>query len=189
MEREEWLEYRRTKIGASDAPIILGISPWKTPYQLWKDKVFGCEDVMNGAMRRGVDMEPLAREAFETLTGHCVMPKMIEHPTRTWQIATLDGINFDGDIIVEIKCPNKKVHALAKEGKLPDYYMAQVQHQISVAEVDFSYYYSFNGEEGHLVEVKRDDLFIARMIEKEREFWGLVIDQYHPFHEDLKNIS
>ena len=186
MEREEWLEMRRTKIGASDAAIILEISPWKTPYQLWKEKVFGSDEVFNGAMRRGMEMEPQAREAFENLTGLCVMPKVLIHPVRNWQMASLDGITFDGDVIVELKCPNKKVHAMAKEGKLPDYYMAQVQHQMSVAEVDMAYYFSFNGIDGALVEVKRDRSFLDKLLEKEFDFWTCVIDEWHPLHEALQ---
>jgi predicted phage-related endonuclease len=35
----EWLEFRKNKIGASDAPIIMETSPWKTPYQLWLEKL------------------------------------------------------------------------------------------------------------------------------------------------------
>ena len=38
---EEWLEFRRSRIGASDAPIIMGVSPWKTHYKLWVEKIQG----------------------------------------------------------------------------------------------------------------------------------------------------
>ena len=31
----EWLEMRRTGIGASDAAAVLGISPFKTNVELW----------------------------------------------------------------------------------------------------------------------------------------------------------
>ncbi len=39
----EWHAFRRKRIGASDAPVIMGISPWKTPYQLWIEKTSGIE--------------------------------------------------------------------------------------------------------------------------------------------------
>lgn len=35
---QEWEKFRLQKIGASDAPIIMGVSPWKTPFQLWLEK-------------------------------------------------------------------------------------------------------------------------------------------------------
>ena len=44
----EWLEFRRKKIGASDAPIILEVSTWKTPYQLWLVKEVDLEKYRKG---------------------------------------------------------------------------------------------------------------------------------------------
>ena len=35
---EEWLDWRKKGIGSSDAPIIMGVSPWKTPFELWEEK-------------------------------------------------------------------------------------------------------------------------------------------------------
>ena len=35
----EWLQWRSQGITASDIPIILGLSPYKTPWQLWAEKV------------------------------------------------------------------------------------------------------------------------------------------------------
>ena len=35
---KEWLALRNNKIGASDAPIIMGESSWTTPFQLWQIK-------------------------------------------------------------------------------------------------------------------------------------------------------
>ncbi len=48
----EWLELRKNKIGASDAPIIMKVSPWKTPYRLWEEKLGLTECVSNQAMKR-----------------------------------------------------------------------------------------------------------------------------------------
>jgi len=36
--KEDEME-RKGFIGGSDAPIILGLSPWKSPYQLWLEKI------------------------------------------------------------------------------------------------------------------------------------------------------
>ena len=37
-DRAAWLAQRRNGIGASDIAAVLGISPWKTPLQLYMDK-------------------------------------------------------------------------------------------------------------------------------------------------------
>ena len=41
MTREEWLSARRTGIGGSDIAAILGLSPWRTPLDVYRDKVDG----------------------------------------------------------------------------------------------------------------------------------------------------
>ena len=169
---QEWKDFRRNKIGASDAAGILGISPFKTPYQVWEEKIFGLDDLENWAMRHGHLMEPLAREEFENMTGLAMMPKVAIHKEREWQMASLDGVSFEEDVFVEIKCPkSKEVHQMACDGKLPDHYMAQMQHQMVVLGIDMGFYFSFNGTEGALVEVKRDKSFGEMLTEKESVFY------------------
>jgi putative phage-type endonuclease len=174
---KEWLELRRTKIGASDAAVILGISPYKTPFQLWEEKVFGKDQEQNGAMARGSAMEQEARECFEKMTGLSVMPKVF---VQDWRMASLDGITFDGKTLVEIKCPNKQVHALAEEGLVPDYYMAQMQHQFSLSGADKGYYFSYSGGKGVLVEVVPEPEFIYEMLILEEKFWNLMVNKEAP---------
>ena len=36
---EEWFKYRNSGIGASEAPIILGLSPYKTRIELYEQKI------------------------------------------------------------------------------------------------------------------------------------------------------
>ena len=66
---EAWLKMRRKFIGASEAATCLGIDPWRTPFQLFEEKL-GIGTVRDSAaMRRGKEMEPYAREEFEKVTG------------------------------------------------------------------------------------------------------------------------
>jgi predicted phage-related endonuclease len=53
--------------------------------------------------------------------------------------------------------------------------MPQVQHQISVCDVDQCYYFSFDGSSGVVVVVERDENFIKRMIEMEHEFYAALV--------------
>ena len=36
---EQWLELRRTGIGGSDAPTIVGVNPYSSRYALYLDKI------------------------------------------------------------------------------------------------------------------------------------------------------
>ena len=93
----EWLEFRRKKIGASDAPVILEVSPWKTPYQLWIEKTSGTPSITTHHQKRGLELEELARQTFEKKTGTIMFPKVVLHPSFDWMMASLDGIDIDGN--------------------------------------------------------------------------------------------
>lgn len=174
----EWLEYRRTKIGASDAPIIMGESPWNTPDQLMKNKLLGIHNEINFWMQRGIDLEDSARQCFENITGILFSKDVLIHPRYPWMIASVDGIDIEEKQILEIKCPGKRDHACAKNGEIPAKYNAQLQHQMEVCQVDRIHYFSFDGLEGiHLI-AYRDDEYIKDMIQKEFVFWNILNEEF-----------
>lgn len=166
---KEWIQWRSERICASDVPIIMGVSPYKTPEKLMDEKLKCYDSVPNQYMQRGIDLESIALKQFEKETGLCLFPCVGEHENG-WMAASFDGMTLDEDAICEIKCPGKKDHQLALEGVIPPKYIPQLQHQMYVSGLNFSFYYSFDGEKGKVIEVKRDDAYIEKMIEKEIEF-------------------
>ena len=69
---KEWLKDRRENpsIGASQSAAILGISPWKTPYDVWYDMVYGLEEQEdNLTFRLGRELEPVIKDLFMEETG------------------------------------------------------------------------------------------------------------------------
>lgn len=167
---DSWKAFRKTHIGATDAAVIIGISPWKTPLQLWEEKVFGKKEEMNNAMIRGVELEGKARRWAENHFGVALYDKVVQSDEYPWAIASLDGISEDNKILVEIKCPGEKAHSLAKEGKYSDTYHAQVQHQMMVTGCSKCHYISYDGIEGVVIPIARDDKFIEEMIDLEIHF-------------------
>src|SRR5690606_34059824 len=136
----EWLILRKSKITATDAPIIMGESPYKSKKELYLEKIDpNFELKSNDRMRRGTDLEPVARQMFILTTGVYVEPRVV---LKEWAMASLDGIDETGKIIVEIKCPGIKDHEKALNGHVPDHYFAQLQHQMYVCDVDKSFYFS-----------------------------------------------
>lgn len=168
----EWKQFRRIHLGASDAPIIMNVSPWMSPLKLYEEKVFGFEQEENPYMGRGKELEPIALETFENETGLIMFPMVFKHDSISWMSASYDGITIDRTAILEIKCPGKKDHELALNGKIPPKYIPQLQHQIYMSGLDVAYYYSFNGEKGVSIEVPRDQAYIDILLEKEFEFWN-----------------
>ena len=178
---EEWLEWRRKNIGASDAPIIMGASKWKTPYELWLYKTYQADEPpMNRWMQRGKDLEPEARAACEKELGIDLFPQCLTSKKMPFMVASLDGISLDGDVAVEIKCPGHTDHQCALNGKVPDHYIWQLQHQMYVSELDYMFYYSCDGSEGKLLYVIRDDEKIKALLEACIKFKKCVDDKVSP---------
>jgi len=168
----EWLQMRKRFIGASDAPVIMGSSPWKTPYRLFQEKLDLIPSIApTESMKRGLNLEEAARQKLEEMTGLFFLPQVKIHASISYMMASLDAIDPENKYIAEIKCPNKEDHAIALNGNIPGKYFPQLQHQLEVCGLDMAYYFSFNGTEGAVVKVYRNDQYIKNMIDKERVFW------------------
>jgi putative phage-type endonuclease len=185
----EWHQMRRNHIGASDAPVVMEVSPWKTPYKLWMEKLGLGSTIKTQAMQRGLDLEQSAREAYEKATGLFIVPDVVLHKSIDFMMASLDGIDPERKKIVEIKCAGKEDHSLALNGEIPVKYIPQLMHQMEVCEVERMDYYSFDGHEGVIVPIQRDDQYIKRMITKEKEFWDCVQELRAPVitHRDYNH--
>ncbi len=168
----QWLAYRASHINASEAAIILGISPYSNVNRLYKEKTKGFEQAPNHFMLRGLELEPIALEKFENEIGLNFFPMVGESEENPWMSASFDGVTICRTAIVEIKANGKKNHDLALNGEIPIHFKAQINHQLFVAGLEMCYYYSFDGQDGVILEVKRDQEFIDKMIEKEFEFWN-----------------
>jgi putative phage-type endonuclease len=177
----EWLQIRKSKIGSSDAPVIMQVSPWNTPYCLWQQKLdLAPSTQSNSAMQRGHHLETPARLELEKLTGLFFLPAVLIHPENDWMMASVDAIDPEHKVIAEIKCPSTQDHNLAKDGRIPDKYYPQVQHQLEVCQLQEAIYFSFDGNSGVIVKVKRDDDYIKKMICMEKEFYECLQDLVPP---------
>lgn len=170
----EWLALRKKSIGASEAPIIMGESPWTTPYQLWCRKLgLEPEQSDNSAMAEGRRKEPLVREMLRRGYPDPIMPIVAQHDTCDWLIASLDGIDSDGRIY-EIKCPGIADHEKADKGYVPEKYRAQLQHQMLVTGKSCVIYASYNETfDPPLVSFKvdRDDEYIGKLATALQDFY------------------
>lgn len=180
----EWHEFRKGKIGGSDAPIICGVSPWKSNLTLWLEKLGKIEQPNlkdNYAVQRGVRLEPVVRGMVCLELDIDFEPAVITHDEFPYLSASLDGWNEEKKALIEIKVGNKKDHdALKKENpkSIPKKYYAQVQHQIFVTGASLAYYCSYYLAKGaddlsgelKIVEVTKDDDFINRYLPVAHEF-------------------
>jgi predicted phage-related endonuclease len=105
-------------------------------------------------MARGTALEPQARTAYEALTGNIMQPLVLVEGDYS---ASLDGLTFEGDLLVEIKCPYKgqgsSLWQQVAAGEIPAHYRWQLEHQFMVSKASKGHLYVFDGAEGLLLEV------------------------------------
>lgn len=172
---DDWLSWRNQGIGSSDAPVVLGVSPYMTRFGLWELKTGRAKPKeANWAMQRGNELEPKARAEYELISDIDMPPQLAVHPKYAFMRASLDGFNASKRRVLEIKFAGREDHALAKAGKVPEKYMPQCQHQLLVTGAELLDYFSFDGNRGVIVPVEPDLKFQARLIEEEEAFWDLV---------------
>lgn len=163
-------------MGASDAPVLAGVSPWKTVWELWDDKLGLVKDQEpNYAMSRGISLEPVARDIYEFQYGVQMPAKRFEHPKYNFMAANLDGWNEEHKYLIEIKCPGKADQLLAQQNLVPEKYYPQLQFQMMCADAKFGDYVTFDGKETIWVtRVFANRRYQQNLIRLSRWFWHQV---------------
>lgn len=185
MERDEWLALRRTGIGSSDAPAILGISPFTSALGVYVEKLgLSAPQEDNEVLKWGRLLEPLVLQEFGIETNRDVQLSgdLIQNLDRSWMLATLDGVQWKRDGIdlgvsagiVEIKTTGYG-GANWIEG-VPEHVWVQIQHQLAVTNFTWASAAALiNGCRSVWADVERDDKFIYEtLIPAEEEFWRRV---------------
>lgn len=188
----EWLDWRRAGLGGSDLAALLGLSPYEdaTREALFAEKVHGTRKETNFAMRRGTRLEPVARAAFERLTGRHYEPVCVEHDDEPWMRCSLDGLcedvpeGFGNPVtwdILEIKAGSWQTHDLILSGLVPDHFGVQCQWQLLVTGADVCHLVSINdgrrfarAQQIAHVEVRADGERQAELLDAGRAFWAEV---------------
>lgn len=102
---QDWLDWRSTVIGSSDAPVIMSESPWKSIEQLLNEKLGVARTFKGNAKTKlGQKLEPQARKVYSDLVGFELEPAVLQSNAYEWQAASLDGFSDLYSHVVEIKC-------------------------------------------------------------------------------------
>jgi len=176
---DEWHKWRKEGIGASEAPMILGISKYKTAHKLWQEKSGIIEDKneTNFIFEKGKEIEAKARAYFELMNDKDCPPVCVEMDEFPFIRASLDGYNAQENFALEIKYVGKD----AMEDAIPPHHIAQLQHQMMVCNAkDIIYIRSNDGKVFKNDVVKRDDEYIKNLLMDEQAFWNMVQEGIEP---------
>jgi len=141
----EQREKRRHGVGASDTPIIMGFSSYKTPYQLYLEKInpIAVTEDETAVQHWGNLLEPVIRKEFVNKNDLIVtLPETIYHAEKRYMLANLDGYIPAVDAVLEIKtCNAFQGNEWGAEGsdQIPMQYLIQVAHQCIVADCTKAY--------------------------------------------------
>lgn len=103
------------------------------------------EPFINPAMQRGVEREPVARDAYERRTGCFVQATGFLSHVEHMAGCSLDGHVGDFEGIVELKCPKSATHLrYLREGKMPAEHLPQVLHNLWITGAQWCDFVSFD---------------------------------------------
>lgn len=138
----EWLQFRKEHYPASEAPAMMGEAKYepKTPENLALTRLglrtFEVSDYQQKIFDDGHETEENARPLVEQLIGEPLANVTCRKDMQELALglsASLDGINFGGDIIFEHKIWNKEIAEMIAKGQLSPYYTWQLEQQLFVS--------------------------------------------------------
>lgn len=125
----EWLQFRLTRFGASEAAAMLGLSPKVKRNELLHMKHTGTPKefsdwVQKNILDHGHEVEALARPIVEEIIGDDLYPVTCSLGSMS---ASCDGLTMAEDVAFEHKQYNASLAAAVRAGELPEEYMPQCQ--------------------------------------------------------------
>jgi len=176
---KEWLEARKKSFNASETPALFEANPWipRNPLELAHLKYSDLQIRQNTAMRAGHENEAWIREYMQAKHDVTLEPIVAAWDEDERFRASFDGIDFDGEFVVEIKYSAHTFEAL-KAGHIPQNYYLQVQHQLLVSEAPKAILIAANPDTHELIEkeIERDENTIGEIVERwiafEKEYAG-----------------
>lgn len=158
---------RRATLGASEAPAVLGVDPYRTPHDVYLVKTGQVPDFEgNAATKRGIVLEPALLDYFEREAGRTFQRQVrMVHPSGLLS-ATLDGYcDFEDEpFLVEAKSTGL-VEEWGEEGtdQVPRKVLVQIHQQFACVRPTIRVCYvpvllvGFRGAEARLYKVQRND--------------------------------
>jgi len=202
MTRQQWLEERKKGIGASDAAVILGLSPYKDTVQLWKEKTgrveaedISCKPYVQYGIQAEAHLRALFALDFPQYKVDYEEFKIIRNTEYPFIFATLDGELTEGSRKGVWECKTTEIFQPSQwrdwDNRVPSHYYPQLIQQFIATGYDFAILtaqikytdkrgnptkttrcYHFEREE-----VKEDMDFLLK---EELKFWEYVLSDKEP---------
>jgi predicted phage-related endonuclease len=180
-------EQGRCVFGASDVPVLMGASPYKTRGELFADKVN--EPVMQeetAVFRRGNLLEkPLLEEASRVLGTNIFTPEVIYRDGRL--SISLDGVDNEQNPSVVVEAKTSTRYSIYTSDDLPEEWCWQGYAQMAVLKVPVWFVVLDRDQRISVVELPANPKAIDALQLETAVFGGWVDGD--PMDEDINNFS
>lgn len=185
--KQDWLEARKNGLGGSDAAAILGLSPWRTPLDVYMERVgmvSGPDE--NERMKWGTLLEEPIADEYRRRTG-CKFKRcenaIATHAKYDWMLASPDRLIHGQKKGLEVKTAggraayDKDEHGdplWGEEGtdQVPVYYLLQCQHYLAVTGFEaWDLAVLIGGQDYRVYTIKPDIELHEKMISGMMKFW------------------
>lgn len=147
--REEWLKAREDGIGASEVASVVGLSPWKSAFELWllKTGQVPAQTEETDAQKFGHKLEAVVADEWAERTGFKFVKSsakdiIYQDPEHPWRKCTPDRIAYEIDengkkrkVLLEIKTSQMDFDP----DDLPTQYLCQVMYQMHITGIHVCY--------------------------------------------------
>lgn len=172
----KWLAHRRTTRNASEAPALMGASPYMTRAELVRQHATGIErevdDATQARFDRGHQVEPALRALAEQIIGQDLYP-VTGVSDDGYLGASFDGVTLDEGVIFEAKQHNAEKREQMLRGQIPPVDYWQIVQQFAVnTDARECLYLCGDGAEATTAQlwIKRED--VEQDIPKLRAAWA-----------------
>jgi putative phage-type endonuclease len=178
-DKEQWLEERKSRIGASEVSAALGLNPYKSPFQLWAEKtgLLEAPELNTEAIRWGARLEAPIALGWSEETGKDVEQAgdLLAHSKHHWLVATPDYYVGESELLECKLSGSPQVAAQFKDGNTPDWFQTQCIIQLACTERDAAHIAALlSGTRLETRIVTRDAYVEELILGSLMQFWELV---------------
>ncbi|MBL1319614.1 MAG: YqaJ viral recombinase family protein [Methylophaga sp.] len=180
---DSWKEHRAAYFNASDAPVMMGMSSYRSRDSLLKEKATGEAHVIDNSTQRlfdkGHEVEEKARLIIEGELDEDLYPVVGTREIEGLPLSSsFDGLNFYETFCFEHKLINKQLASTKVIGELDKQYKVQMMQQMMIAECKKCLFVASDGTKENMIQLWYE---YDTSIEKE------IIAAWKMFSDDLKN--
>jgi len=193
------LATRESGIGSSDCAAAIGISPYKSRYELWLEKTGQATPPNLDEIERiqwGNYLEPVIAERYAAREGVKVarVNQTQVHPDLPYMLSHIDRRVVGKDMILECKNASeyvgKKSFGEEYTDQIPETYLVQVMHQLIVNRKELGDLAALiGGNRLRVYRIQFDDDLANLIVDKCRYFWNCVVTNRAPDPLDVDELE